>query len=294
MLLASLIGMSFIFLCVSNTQDEEKGDSKSLVKAHDSNDDTTSDHTPLASTGPLAVSDDDNAVIASDEGSSGRVLKRSHSLDPWAFSLFSSSLSVGCPSIYFTQLNANSTLHDANVPNPSEPIYVLSLEYCTCSNVRQGHRENSQDMFKIKLVRNMVLGQEVISWLDENETLHLENYGLHDEFKKVYELVKSFVVLSGGVSYNVQSFHDQYVKLLYSVVELEKVSLGADMVSQVEMDNIRVNCPLCKMKRFRGKCSWTGEQVTQTDGDMSWVLLCGISKWVDKLIAESSVFGLST
>ena len=36
-------------------------------------------------------------VLASGEGSCGRVLKRSYSLDPRAFSSFSSSLGVGCP-----------------------------------------------------------------------------------------------------------------------------------------------------------------------------------------------------
>lgn len=58
-------------------------------------------------------------------------------------------------------------------------------------------------MYKIKLVENMVLGQEIILWLDENEALHLENHGLRDEFKKIYDLVKLFLVFSCGVSHNV-------------------------------------------------------------------------------------------
>lgn len=56
---------------------------------------------------------------------------------------------------------------------------------------------------------------------------------------KRYELVKLFMVLSCGVSRNVQSFCDQYVKLVDRVVELEKISPGANMASQTEMDKVR-------------------------------------------------------
>lgn len=71
---------------------------------------------------------------------------------------------------------------------------------------------------------------EVMSWLDENESLHQENCELHDDFKRVFDFVKPFVTLSGGFSHNVQVFHDQYVGLVEKVAELELVSVGAGMV----------------------------------------------------------------
>lgn len=62
--------------------------------------------------------------------------------------------------------------------------------------------------------------------------------------------MKPFHFLSSGASHNVQSFCDQYVKLMDRVVELEKVSHGVDMISQVDMERLRVICSLCKMKRL--------------------------------------------
>lgn len=47
---------------------------------------------------------------------------------------------------------------------------------------------------------------EVMSWLDENESLHQENCELHDDFKRVFDFVKPFVTLSGGFSHNVKYF----------------------------------------------------------------------------------------
>lgn len=75
-------------------------------------------------------------------------------------------------------------------------------------SVGQGRREHTWDMFKIKIMESMVLVHEVMSWLNENQTLHLENRGLHDEFKRVYDLIRPYVALSGGVSHNVHTFCD--------------------------------------------------------------------------------------
>lgn len=44
-------------------------------------------------------------------------------MDHGAFSSFASSLGVGRPSVYITQLNENSPPYDANVPDPSGPIF---------------------------------------------------------------------------------------------------------------------------------------------------------------------------
>lgn len=76
--------------------------------------------------------------------------------------------------------------------------------------------------------------------------MHLENCGLRDEFKTIYELVKLLVVLSGGASHNVKSFRDQYVKLVDRFDELKKVSPSVDMFSQAEMDMVR--CELSVMQ----------------------------------------------
>lgn len=91
-------------------------------------------------------------------------------------------------------------------------------------------------MFKIKLVEHMMLGHEVISWLYENETFHRENYALRDGFKRVSDLVKPYVSFSGGVSRNVQAFHDQYVNLIGKVAELEKVYSGVGMVLKTDLE----------------------------------------------------------
>lgn len=135
----------------SNTQVEEEGDSELSIKVHNFDEYATGGRSPLASTGHVAVSDDDNGdrsgeqplvrhnkgmdyvspsflavVLASGEASSRRVLKRSHSLDHNAFSSFCNSLCVGCPYAYITQLNVDSPPHDVNVHHPSNPIYVSS------------------------------------------------------------------------------------------------------------------------------------------------------------------------
>ncbi|CAI9291659.1 unnamed protein product [Lactuca saligna] len=78
----------------------------------------------------------------------------------------------------------------------------------------------------------MVLGQEAISWLEVNEALHLEKCAPWDEFNKISNLVKPFLVLFGGVSCNMKSLHDQYVKLVERVAELEKISISMEMVVQ--------------------------------------------------------------
>lgn len=56
--------------------------------------------------------------------------------------------------------------------------------------------EHTQDMFKIKLMENMVLVHEVVPWLDENEALHRENRSFQDEFKRVLKLVNPFIAFS--------------------------------------------------------------------------------------------------
>ncbi|CAI9286065.1 unnamed protein product [Lactuca saligna] len=81
----------------------------------------------------------------------------------------------------------------------------------------------------------MVLGQEVISWLDGNEALHHENRGLRDVFNRVTDLVKPFVTLSGGVSHNVQVYCDHYMDLVEKVAKFKKVSITTG--SQIEKGN---------------------------------------------------------
>lgn len=69
--------------------------------------------------------------------------------------------------------------------------------------------------------------------------LHLENRCPFDEFKKIFDLIKPFVVLSGGVTHNVQLFRDQHVKLVEKVAELEKVLPNVGTMSQSEVDKVR-------------------------------------------------------
>ncbi|CAI9280969.1 unnamed protein product [Lactuca saligna] len=80
----------------------------------------------------------------------------------------------------------------------------------TRSSVSQGCRDHIRDMYKIKHMENIVLGQEIILWFNKNKVLHLENRILHDEFKKISDLIKPFVVLSGEVAHNMQLFRDQH------------------------------------------------------------------------------------
>lgn len=87
-------------------------------------------------------------------------------------------------------------------------------------------------MFKIKLVGNTVLGQEVMSCLDEKETLHLENHSLCDDFRRVFDLIC-------GSSCNVHTFYDQYLRLVEKVAELEKDSPSIGMVPEAEVDRMK-------------------------------------------------------
>lgn len=63
-------------------------------------------------------------------------------------------------------------------------------------------------MLKVKLMKNLNLGNEVMTWCDENGDLHEENHYLCDAFKKVFEHVKLFITLSMGLSRSVQLLCD--------------------------------------------------------------------------------------
>ncbi|CAI9290872.1 unnamed protein product [Lactuca saligna] len=130
----------------NNTQNDDEEDSESSTKVHELYDDTNNLRTPPVSTDLVTVSNDDGddesgegplvrrkrgrdsaastaitIVLAGGEGSSGRVLKRFHSLDHGAFHDFANSFSVGHPSSYMTQLNMNNPPHDA---------VFLMLDHC--------------------------------------------------------------------------------------------------------------------------------------------------------------------
>ncbi|CAI9273758.1 unnamed protein product [Lactuca saligna] len=123
----------------SNTQNDEEEDSESMIKVHDSYDDTNDIHTSLVSTNLVIFSDDEAddgsgeqplvrrkrgtdstaldalvVVMGGGEGSNGRVLKRYNSLDLGAFHDFANHLGVGRPSSYVTELNINNTPHGMN------------------------------------------------------------------------------------------------------------------------------------------------------------------------------------
>ncbi|CAI9282855.1 unnamed protein product [Lactuca saligna] len=146
-------------------------------------------------------------VLAVGEGSSGRVPERSRSRDPNAFHDFANILSASFPFLCIIELNMNNPPRDASVPHP--------------------------------------YGLEVISWIDENDALHLECYGLSDKFKKIIDPVKSFVVLSGGNSHNVEEvvleskldgYEDVFeaistLKATVASLELQKI----DMLDKIAM-----------------------------------------------------------
>lgn len=124
-------------------------------------------------------------------------------------------------------------------PKVSTSFFESFASPGTHASVIQGRREHVRDMYKIKLVENMVLGQEIISWLDENELLHLENRRLHDKFKKISDLIKPFIMLSLGVAHNMQFFRYRQVELVEKFVELEKAMPNMGVVPQGKVDNVK-------------------------------------------------------
>lgn len=97
---------------------------------------------------------------------------------------FTSSLGVNRPLSYVSQLNMNSLPHEIDASYLAGPIYVPSWEYRrdqslmepkvamsffenlaspgTRSSVSHGYIEHVRDMYKIKLVEHIVLGQEIL------------------------------------------------------------------------------------------------------------------------------------
>lgn len=73
---------------------------------------------------------------------------------------------------------------------------------------------------------------------------------MHDDFKKISNLIKLFVVLFDGVSHNVQLFHDAHVQLVEKVVELEKVLSDVGTVSLSEVDKVRDELFLVQNVKF--------------------------------------------
>lgn len=128
------------------------------------------------------------------------------------------SLGVNRSSYYIEQLKLTNPPRDTNAPQPYGPIYIPAWEYRrdqtlldlkiaisffdyfsshgTRLRVERRIMEHTQDMFKIKLMENMVLVHEVVPWLDENEALHRENRSFQDEFKRVLNLVNPFIAFS--------------------------------------------------------------------------------------------------
>lgn len=117
-------------------------------------------------------------------------------------------------------------------------------------------------------MENIVLGQEFIPRFDENETLHLENRSLWDEFKRVSDLVKPYVALSWGFPRNVQAFYEQYVSLEEKVTELERVSPNIHMVPEVEVDKVKNELVVLDIEKSILESKLTGYRGVEEDIDM--------------------------